>query len=454
MGMTFRTLWLMMLCTLNAWPTSCNEDHVAPACEIEHHFAAVFLGVPIEKAQTGSVYLVRVENLVRGPKNTGAEVFVNAGWERAFELGRQYLFYGYAPEHVDLVTISNSPFGAPIPAAWISKARFPVFSAGICNPTRPSEMAIDDIAWLKNTTRGVGPSRIYGQVLQNYVFSRRPPSDEVFPLPAATVTLYGKGQSRTTVADSNGSYAFGGLPPGAYRLTANLPPWESSPTVDVELRAGACARRYLSQQSAARLTGRVFDHTGKPARHVDVQLVRLLPGSRHAHDPSASSLTAFDGTFSWDNLPAGSFVAGVNLTGPPSSTQPYDATYLPGVSSLSQAAKIYLRPNQSLEGLTLTLPPPVSFRSVTVDIVWADGAPAIGGARVRVEQGERQVEIVKAVHRNLVQLRLPQGVAYNLTAEWLNLNSQPWDYVSSQPVEIAAGASPVRLTVRLSKPKP
>jgi hypothetical protein len=418
----------------------------------------VFVGTVIDQNDNGSgrfdqpvAYLVRVDEAFRGLQEGEKEVFIDPGsftsCLRSYEVGEQYLFYGYAAD------LLPSLGARAFPARWAEKKGLRFVGSAQCTPTRPVKLAGEDLAWLRQR-RGDEQTRIFGVALQQtWLGIGWRMNDSDVPLAGARVVLTGRNGESTTTTAADGTYSFAGVAPGDYRIFAEKAGWTGSRTENVRLFAGGCARNALTLQSHAEAQGVLHDATGRPAAGARVELVRVLPDGRLAEMESYLTETGTDGRFWFRNVAAGTFVMGVNVGYAPTQQAPYAATYYPGVTSAERAKRLTFGPNTLLENLVLPLPAAIGRRAVQVNVFGADGKPVTAVARASASHRGRSAAFENARTGNVVELPLLEGLEYEITGSWFGRVDGRWLFAESEPVRLPAGRDPVTIEVRLGQPR-
>lgn len=446
---------------------ACSCSDALPACELFPATSVVFVGTVLDGNDDGSgrfvqrtAYLVRVDESLRGLAPDQKEVFIDPGSYTScythYAIGRTYLFYaGGMGNFVATTVIREGEQPKRLPPAWETKKDLKIYHAAQCSGSKPIANATEDLAWIRRAARGEASNRVYGAVYQHYE-SYRPKSASV-PLAGAKVRLQGAGPSAEATSGPDGEYDFGGVTSGRYHLWAELPPWEGSYRQEVELRAGGCVERALRMQSHGVVRGTVRKADGAAAANVSVELVRVLRDGALAEDYSLWAETNAQGQFSIRDAPAGTFVAGVNLRSPMTATQPWRPTYFPGASVQSEAKVLELQPNQETANVHIQLPPPRPTRAVQVRVFWADGTPALGGARARAAAKtlhSRLGDGNQAKDGHIVELRLMQEYEYAVSADWYRMTPKKSLHFDSDEVTLPPGTESAVIDIRLKANRP
>jgi hypothetical protein len=131
--------------------------------------------------------------------------------------------------------------------------------------------------------------------------------------------------------------------------------------------------------------------------------------------------------------------------------QPYTRTYLTGVPSKALATVLTVKEGQSLSGLTLQLPPPLSQRTFTGLVVWPDGQPA-PGASVFVSLNEdgdiSEFSGTTTDEKGQFTLKLYQGLLFKVSAYWKGTGSKYWQ---TESIEIPITTDQPRLVCLRSR---
>ena len=219
-------------------------------------------------------------------------------------------------------------------------------------------------------------------------------------LPSVAISVEGMGKKHDSTTNENGDFDITLERPGKYKVKVVVPfaaggfdyhdsgprvtqdePTERATTLryEVDLPVGECSYKQVNVfkvdlKATASVAGRVVGSDGKPVAKLAVY---LCPVETFDNDSSDSKFAITDdrGFYKIEGLRPGSFYLGVNIRDLPEISEPYPATFYPGVAVVDQARVINLEPQQSLEGIDLRLPPKLAEREITGRIVWPDGSP-------------------------------------------------------------------------------
>lgn len=249
-----------------------------------------------------------------------------------------YSFTGYTA--ADGYTVEVTP-----PPAPAGQAGYVVVGPG----SLPADLAATDATGVDFTVRPILPVPVGGTVL----------TEDGTPVPGATITIAGPGGPVTAVTDSNGAYLVDQVALGQHTVTVTPPPGYTveEPGQSFEVFPGEEALRTVSfvvqpfpaasgavTAGGLGVAGAVVSFTG--------------PGGA-----TGSTLTAADGTYLFDLLPAGPYTVTV---APP-----------PGFTVDEPASRTVTLGAQDVTGIDFTLARPGAVGgTVTAD----DGAPVPGAA--------------------------------------------------------------------------
>jgi len=132
------------------------------------------------------------------------------------------------------------------------------------------------------------------------------------------------------------------------------------------------------------IRGTLLDAQGKPLPDQEVNAVEAEPETGIVPE-SFRNTTDQKGRFRID-VPAGTYVVGINTMWSPSSKLPYPRTFFPGVTEQTTARKLEIRDRQQV-ALQLRLGAPLLPRTIPVTVKWPDGQP-VADANVWLEDAE------------------------------------------------------------------
>lgn len=314
--------------------------------------------------RTMRVVSFAVENTYKGTKNSYVEVLTGAGGGDCgyqFSRGGRYMVYADRDKDDGLLY------------------------TGICSRTRTLESAAEDIEYFKNIPApGTGAS-ITGKVTLSTASLKnqdgRLEVKELEGVRISAVSVSGGGRTFEAVTNSTGRFSMSGVPPGKYKVTADLAEGVSNyRTSEVELVDRGCAGVDFWASENGQVSGKVVDANGNPVQGVRVDIIPK--DEAYSAKPLGKwGFTQNDGTFQIESLPSGKYLLGLNLTVSENSDCPVVRAYYPGFADPEQASAIDLGAGQKLKDLVIRMPAPLRpRRTITGTVVWPDGSPAVHAA--------------------------------------------------------------------------
>lgn len=197
------------------------------------------------------------------------------------------------------------------------------------------------------------------------------------PIPNAFVTLVGaNGPLATTVADSQGRFAFPGLAPGRYGVAADAigfafdPATARAPIVE----AGRTTAIDIEMLPGAVIVGAVHDDQGNPLSGISVTVIRKARAGGTELSRAEPAPTNDRGEFRADRLLPGEYLV---LAAPPTRREAGIAvmpTYFPDVTDAKSATTVTVATGQTVTGTLITMQTVASFE-VTGTVVDSQGRP-------------------------------------------------------------------------------
>jgi hypothetical protein len=304
---------------------------------------------------------------------------------RTFKFSVEVAFLGIDGMEVEVATGRG---GGDCGYDFVSGKRYLVYAyriqdnhlaTNICSPTKPYELANEDIKFLGALPSLAPGVTIQGEIKRQLHSVKSGDAKTVGPVADASLVVEGVEERREIRADAQGRYRASGLRPGKYKVTLSLPEEliVHRPEQEVTIADRGCATVDYYVADNGRISGRVLDAEGQPAGKVDMWLV-----DAEAYDPvryyGMSARTDHDGRYSFTAVPPGRYLIAVNLTRFPQPNDPtnaYPRTYYPGVAQASQASIITLAAGEKLTERDLRLPQRRPASVIQGIVMWADGSP-------------------------------------------------------------------------------
>jgi hypothetical protein len=339
----FQLFLLVAVALLSRPPTAhgCSCPPGGPPCQAAYNADVVFAGVvrtiqPDQNPDEPDEQVVRLD-VERGFINaTRGAVELKHNWRSTcayrFVTGQRYLVYAL-----------RTPSGRLVP--------------NICS-TKLLKDAAADVAYLTSMARAPAGARIFGRVNE---YGREPADErgiDYGPLEGVAVTVRTATIVRTVTTDADGRYEVAALPPGPGSLTLTPPAGfgEGVRELDFDLPdARACWRADFTLSPSAAASGAVVDASGHPLAGIRVEAVAAeLAGFSPPpyHSPAVSDAR---GAFTFDRLPPGRYVFGVDLTSAKGRGSPGAALFLPGTRSVADAAIFDLKAGERVDVGVMTV---------------------------------------------------------------------------------------------------
>lgn len=308
----------------------------------------------VEKVFKGSV---KVQDRLRFQQGNGLDCL----WTLYNEnIGNEYLLYLQRPE----------------------KTENPWFVWG-CGRSKDLSKAADDLLYLSYLDKRRGRTRISG--------TYRDAEDSSVLYEGRKIRVIGNKKIYIATTDKNGVYELYDAPPGTYLLEPELPfgwrveqfgltrsPKRSelnrapSNRVSFTLRPKKHFGINIAIKLSNRVTGAIYDPSGKPMERV---CVSLMPTNDERYVGCNSSTDEL-GRFQIDSVEAGSYVLVLNYENKKTSRMPFPSLYYPGVTNRKMATVLNIKHGESLRKLNVTVPVVASTVLVEGVVRYADGTPA------------------------------------------------------------------------------
>jgi hypothetical protein len=271
-------------------------------------------------------------------------------------------------------------------------------------------------------------------------------NEESDATPRSEVTLRAtleSGFRAETKTARDGSYEFGGLPPGSYTITPTIGEQfdfdhEYEEHYKPSLSAGQCASVNFLLEPITRIKGHVIFPAKFKAKTIKV--VAIPTNLKKLNQFSGKSdFTGEGDEFDLWPLPPGDYYVGVNINSSPKEDSPFPPTYYPGETTQRKAKVVHIREGE-VRKLELRLPEIAKTRAVYFVAIGLDGKP-MRKIYVQLEDLRHPGDASSYVNVDLDEngagtLNVYAGYPYHLHgSHWVSYGND-W---CSKPVDIPAG---------------
>ena len=253
------------------------------------------------------------------------------------------------------------------------------------------------------------------------------------PIRDVKVTLSSGPQRLATTTSSLGKYAFAGIPPGAYRLSAGIEGYRPVETA-VVVAAKGCVHRDIHLQEDRVIEGTVRNQAGEPVGEVVVDLIPTDPRVTPPHPAFLMGISDETGKYSIEGIPPGEYFVILAKGKIPSKDHPYRRTYFPDTTDIRQATPVLVGAGTFHRQIDLRLPVPLKTVPVKVKIRNAEEQ----GQVLHITQAG-SLRDLRADLKDLVTFELCEGVTYIAYAAGQERYSKP--------VQFTPGSEGLELTL-------
>lgn len=322
-----------------------------------------------------------VEKVFKGNLKVGQELVFSQGggadciWtfdEKS--VGEEFLFYlGAKP--VDNKSSENIIAATGQFPKTVSKNIWVAFT---CSRSGSVKYRSSDLKYLENFSKVRGKTRLSGMLSQYISAATEDEESKSVQLSSYKVKISGNGKNIEVKTDVNGVYEIYDLAPGKYKVMPEsingykaLNEQENS--IEIQIKPKGHTEQNFSYRINNRISGRFFDSNGKPLKDVCLD---LLPAQgkppRYFYQ---GDCTEADGSFDFDEIPAGRYVIVVNDDGEISSAEPFGTFYYPNAVKREDAAEIPIGAGDFRNDLIINAPQTAETITVSGVLLFEDGKP-------------------------------------------------------------------------------
>ncbi len=238
--------------------------------------------------------------------------------------------------------------------------------ATICSISRPVELAQALLPQLRAKRDHQRVASLYG-VLRSGEEPYGSVTDKILgePLANTRIALRSSNRGFGAMTDSNGAYAFYGVPGGEYHIEAVLPDnLELAQTIldkplpALQLPAESCYEYDVEALPTGSIQGRVLGPDGRPLVYAPLELYRpeRYPPKMPALIWMESQQKSKTGRFQVNHVGPGEiYIIVYNARGQVTPDNPFPTSFYPGVSDLDKAGHIRVGPGEKVVGADIHL---------------------------------------------------------------------------------------------------
>ncbi len=243
----------------------------------------------------------------------------------------------------------------------------------------------------------------------------------------------------------SGNYSISSIPPGAYRIDAELAGYRINAALgEVSLEAKSCAVAEFMMKVDRRVEGTIRTEDGNPASGV---MVEMTPQRGEDYLPLLA-ISGENGFYSIDGILPGDYYLGINVRSTPAKENPYPPTYYPNTYEVRDAVPVSFTTVASVRPYDLTAPAKLKIIRVRGRITDAGGKPPKDHVYVGIEEpglgGQVDAGPLVVDSEGLFEIEVCEGVRYSAFAFTSRMRSETF----SAPIDFIARAdSELRLVI-------
>lgn len=395
------------------WACSCADVTPRSCNLLANNREVVFLGTvtsvenpPDEHSPGGGVatYHFRVEEQLSGAYEPEAVVVSGRGGADCsvwFRQGVSYLVFAYRSDDGEL-------------------------RSNACSKTQPAEGAGALLAQLRAMREGKQVATIYGTLMRRqepYASTDQPDFDQ--SLGKTAIKFQSSKRTYSATTDADGSYALYDVPPGTYKVSADLPDdLEIAQTIllqpvpPLELPLGACLEYDIDALPKGKIRGNVIGPDGKPVGNVSVELF-LVERYKENKRGWWEFQKPENGYFEFLHVAPGDYYLVYNNDNSIDTDGPFPRTFYPDAPDLARATPIHLAPGQQLLHADIHVRGGQPTRKLTVRVTLEHGG-WLKSSVISVKGTKGEGVFASEVDRNVYEMNLLLDSQYTITAQALS----------------------------------
>lgn len=327
--------------------------------------------------------------------------------------------------------------------------------ASACSNTQALPDSSPLLTQLRAMRAGRPVARVYGtlrQTQQPYVAANQTGFDK--PLGDVVLRFESPKKKLVTKTAEDGTFAVYDLPPGTYKINADLPAdlelaqvILSDPSPPLQIDNNSCVERNIDALPKGKIRGQLLGSDGQPLWNAAVELFSAdgygddKPGWWEFVDPEKKY-------FEFDHVSPGEYVLVFNRQNVLDTDAPYPRTFFRDAMDPSRAEHIHIGPGDQLLHTDIQLSGGAVTRKITIRVSFAGGGkPASSLLFVKSSTGEEAFP--SPIHENLYELHVLLDGVYTITAHTNFCDPE----TQSEPFSLEGATAPAELTITVPDTK-
>lgn len=317
-----------------------------------------------------------------------------------------------------------------------------------CKGSKQVERAADDLKFLEAFVVHRTVMSIQGQVYADTGQGNDHLYDRIQKrLTGSSVSVSSAdGHQYSAIADAAGRFQIKPVQTGRYKVRIQQAKFRSAlAEYDLSVPEGGCGVISIPMGFDGSVSGRLREPSGSSPIPVKVQLIPVLSGD--VYPLPLETISAADGTYVFHRVPLGWYVLAVNASDEPTKKTPYKRVFYSGVEDRSGAKLIHVEEAERVLNANFTLSARLNPRTITAEMIWADGTPARYVHTWCAPTGYSPSQHLLTDGEGRITFPAMDGLAYEIgAAAASNYEITTKQRVSAYPVRVSPGPS---ISVRL-----
>lgn len=256
-----------------------------------------------------------------------------------------------------------------------------LWTGHVCSRSGSTKYRASDLLYLEKLPKVLGKTRVSGKLYQEITTAVKDGYEEDKLLTDRFVWISGNGKNIKLKTDRNGVYEVYDLLPGKYKITAETVPGyklysysdEKKDFIEIDLKPKSHEEADFDFVIDNLIQGKFFDAKGNALRGVCMKLVPF--SGELAPYTYLGECTEDGGSFSFEKVPAGSYILVINEEDKVTASEPFGRFYYPNKTNRDDAAVINIGPGEYQTGLIITAPETAETVVYSGRLLFEDGKP-------------------------------------------------------------------------------